>query len=169
LELHYLIGNALEPVKRPAVIPHICNDIGCWGSGFVVAISRKYLEPERQYRKWGVSLADKYPLGDIQTIQVEEDLWICNMIAQHDTRMIDGIPPLRLEALKWCLESVNDVAIIRGATIHAPRIGAVRSGGKWGDIEKVIKSTLTVDTYIYTLEVEKDMWDDKYESIPLKD
>lgn len=169
MNLHYLIGSALEPVKRPAVIMHICNDLGIWGSGFVVAVSKKYQRPELMYRKWGTSVSNKYPLGEIQTIQVEDDVWICNMIAQHDIRMIDGVPPLRLDALKWCMESVNDAAIIRGATIHAPRIGAVRSGGKWEDIEKVIKSTLTVDTYIYTLEIEKDMWDEKYESVPLKD
>lgn len=169
MKLHYLIGDALYPVKKPAVIPHICNDVKAWGSGFVIAVSRKYKEPEKRYREWGESLPGDLPLGEIQTIQVEEDVWVCNMIAQHDIGMINGVPPLRLEALKWCLESVNNAAIIRGATVHAPRIGAVRSGGKWGDIEEVIKSALTVDTYIYTLENEKNMWNNKYESVPLKD
>ena len=162
--LHYLIGSALEPVKKPALIPHICNDKGLWGSGFVIAVSKWYTEPEKQYLAWKKSLTGDLPLGEIQTIQVEDDVWIINMIAQHDVRIIDGVPPLRAEALRECLINVNNIAIAKGATVHAPRIGAVRSGGKWEDIERMIKESITVDTYIYTLEVEKDMWAETYEN-----
>ena len=46
-----------------------------------------------------------------------------------------------------------------------PRIGAVRSGGDWDKIEKIIKKYATVETYIYTLENEKNMWECEYEDI----
>lgn len=165
MTLHYLIGDALQPVKTPAIIPHICNDLGLWGSGFVVAVSRLDPEPERQYLAWKKICINNLPLGECQIVQIDHDIWVVNMIAQHDVRIIDGIPPLRIDALKSCLSYVNDVAKEKGATIHSPRIGAVRSGGRWEDIEKVILSTLTVETYIYTLEIEKNMWDTKYDNV----
>jgi hypothetical protein len=34
------------------VIAYICNDLGGWGKGFVLAISRKWPQPERDYRDW---------------------------------------------------------------------------------------------------------------------
>lgn len=164
MTLHYLIGDALQPVKKPAVICHICNDKVRWGSGFVIAVSRVLPEPERQYNAWGKLCKGNLPLGKSQVIQIDHGVWVINMIAQHDTQVIDGVPPIRIEALRCCLTSVNDFAKENGATVHAPRIGAVRSGGRWEDIERVILSTLTVDTYIYTLKIEKDMWDTKYEN-----
>jgi hypothetical protein len=164
MKIHYLIGDVLKPIKTPAIIPHICNNCGNWGSGFVVALSKIYPEPEHLYRGWADSCNMKLPLGHTQTVRVANDTWVVNMIAQHDVRTIDGIPPLRKEALKDCLGYVNTLAIEKGATIHAPRIGAVRSGGRWEDIEKIILSSLTMDTYIYTLDVEKDMWETEYEN-----
>jgi hypothetical protein len=164
MALHYYIGSALEPIKKPAVICHICNDKVRWGSGFVIAVSEVNPEPERQYNAWGKLCKGNLPLGESQVIQIDDDVWVVNMIAQHDTIVIDGIPPLRIEALRCCLTSVNTFAKEKGATVHAPRIGAVRSGGRWEDIEKLILSTLTVDTYIYTLEIEKDMWATEYDN-----
>jgi len=164
MAIHYLIGSALEPIKTPAIIPHICNDKKRWGSGFVIAVSKVNPEPETNYRTWSESCNGDLPLGETQIIQINDDIWVANMIAQHDTKVIDGVPPLRINALTSCLTFVNDFAVGRGATIHAPRIGAVRSGGKWKDIEKVLMPTLTVDTYIYTLEIEKNIWDTEYEN-----
>ena len=34
------------------MIVHVCNDIGAWGKGFVMAISNRWPEPESRYRKW---------------------------------------------------------------------------------------------------------------------
>ena len=164
MNLHYLIGDAMQPIKKPALIAHICNDKGKWRSGFVIAVSNVSKEPEIAYLKAVDTYKGNLPLGECQVISIDSDVWVINMIAQHDTKTIDGIPPLRMDALKRCLLEVNNIATTQGATIHAPRIGAVRSGGSWADIEKVILNTLTVDTYIYTLEIEKDMWDETYEN-----
>jgi hypothetical protein len=162
MAIHYLIGDALQPVKKPAIIPHICNDKGWWGSGFVIAVSRVSPEPEAHYLSWKTRCGGDLPLGETQIIKIDDDVWVANMIAQHDVRTAE--PPLRIEALRGCLTYVNKVAKTSRATIHAPRIGAVRSGGRWEDIERVILSTLTVDTYVYTLKIEKNMWDTKYEN-----
>lgn len=164
MAIHYIIGSALEPIKTPAIIPHICNDKKRWGSGFVIAVSKVNPEPETQYRAWSESCNGDLPLGETQIIQIDDNIWVANMVAQHDTKVIDGVPPLRIDALRNCLKYVNEYAMGRNATIHAPRIGAVRSGGNWEDIEKVLMSVLTVETYIYTLEIEKNMWNTEYEN-----
>ncbi len=34
------------------MVAHVCNDIGGWGKGFVLAVSRRWPEPEAAYRAW---------------------------------------------------------------------------------------------------------------------
>ena len=41
ISINYLKGDATEPTKKPAIICHVCNDIGGWGRGFVLALSKK--------------------------------------------------------------------------------------------------------------------------------
>ena len=49
-QIHYRVGDATAPVADgPKIIAHICNDIGAWGRGFVLAISRRWPEPEKAY------------------------------------------------------------------------------------------------------------------------
>ena len=48
--LHYLIGDATDPVQKPALICHCCNAQGKWGKGFVKALSARSPEPEKVYR-----------------------------------------------------------------------------------------------------------------------
>ena len=47
------------------VIAHICNDGGGWGKGFVLAVSARWPEPEREYRK---AVPGGLTLGSIQPI-----------------------------------------------------------------------------------------------------
>ncbi|WP_253732040.1 hypothetical protein [Listeria monocytogenes] len=42
-QITYLKGDATNPMaKGNKIIAHICNDVGGWGKGFVLAISRKW-------------------------------------------------------------------------------------------------------------------------------
>jgi len=46
-EINYVRGDATVPsVKGVKVIAHVCNDSGGWGKGFVLALSRRWPEPE---------------------------------------------------------------------------------------------------------------------------
>lgn len=48
----YLKGDATNPqTEGNKIIAHICNDLGGWGKGFVLAISRRWKKPENEYRK----------------------------------------------------------------------------------------------------------------------
>lgn len=160
MRLHYLIGDATEPIKRPAIIAHCCNDAGGFGRGFVVALSKKWPEPEKVYRA-----ASSYQLGSVQFVRVEPDIQVANIIGQHGIRWDGKIPPIRYQAIEAGLREVFSVALKQGTSVHAPRLGCVLAGGSWDVIEKIIKNNMTVDTYVYTLESQKDRWPTDYESI----
>lgn len=152
----YLRGDATNPqIMGNKIIAHICNDIGGWGKGFVLAISKRWKEPENEYRKWFKN-DENFHLGEIQMAQVENNLWICNMIAQHKTiTNSKGIPPIRYEAVEKCLEKLSDEALKMNASIHMPRIGCGLAGGKWEEIEPIIKRTLLnndVEVYVYDFD-----------------
>ena len=53
MDINYLNGDATNPTGNGnKIIVHICNDIGGWGKGFVMAISKRWKQPEHQYREW---------------------------------------------------------------------------------------------------------------------
>ncbi|MDF2551740.1 MAG: Appr-p processing protein [Chryseobacterium sp.] len=154
--IQYLKGDATDPqIEGNKIIAHICNDIGGWGKGFVMAISKRWKKPENEYREWFQS-KENFNLGEIQIIQVENDIWICNMIGQHKTiTNSKGIPPIRYEAVEKCLEKLTDEVLKLNASIHMPRIGCGLAGGNWEEIEPIIEKTLlknNVKVYVYDFE-----------------
>ena len=71
-EINYIKGDATSPVsKGEKTICHICNDLGGWGKGFVLAISKRWKEPEAEYRKWYIE-KNNFSLGEVQFVQVEK-------------------------------------------------------------------------------------------------
>lgn len=154
----YLTGDATQPVgDGNKIIAHVCNDVGGWGRGFVVALSKRWAPPEEQYRSWAKGLLVAFPafsLGNVAFVPIEPAIMVANMIAQHDTKWMNGKPPIRYEALKECLSKVSDVAIDFQSSVHMPRIGCGLAGGDWSIVEKLINETLTnVKTYVYDLPV----------------
>ncbi|WP_228098667.1 hypothetical protein [Pedobacter sp. MC2016-24] len=56
MDINYLTGDATNPAySGNKIIVHVCNDIGGWGKGFVMAISKRWKEPEKRYREWSKS------------------------------------------------------------------------------------------------------------------
>ena len=147
-KINYLKGDATKPIgEGKKIICHICNDIGAWGSGFVLALSNRWDEPEEHYRNMPLRL-----LGNTMFVPVEYDIIVANMIAQHNIRPDDdGLPPIRYAALRKCLTEVNEFADMLDASIHMPRIGTGLAGGKWEEIEKIIMDTMSVEVYVYDL------------------
>lgn len=141
--IHYIKGDATNPKGNGnKIIAHICNDIGGWGKGFVMAISKKWKQPEEEYRVWFKS-QEVFKLGEIQLVDVESDLWIANMIGQHKIKtQSNGVAPIRYEAVEKCLEKLAEEAQKLNASVHMPRIGCGLAGGKWEEIEKIIIRTL---------------------------
>jgi len=148
-KINYVVGDATQPIgDGKKIICHICNDIGAWGAGFVLALSKRWAYPEQFYRA-----RQKYPLGYADVLKVEDDIYVANMIAQHRCHADgEGNPPIRYTAVIEALTQVNRVAVETGATLHMPRIGCGLAGGKWKVIERILKEVVTVDVTVYDLK-----------------
>lgn len=129
--IEYIHGDATRPAGSEAVcLVHICNDVRAWGAGFVLAISRRWPQVERAYREM-----EHCRRGEVQFIQADTRILVANMVAQ---RGIGRGNRVDLNALEICL---NKVAA-RGLPVHMPRIGCGLGGGKWADIEPLIRRCL---------------------------
>jgi O-acetyl-ADP-ribose deacetylase (regulator of RNase III) len=160
-DIVYVKGDATQPMGEGVrILPHVCNDVGGWGRGYVVALSRRWPQPEASYRQWhvnGVTPTDKeiadefgkvqpFALGGVQFVSVDYSMTprvVANMIAQRDVKAAeDDTPPIRYDALRECLRKVAAYAVKRNASVHMPRIGAGLAGGDWAVIESIIRETL---------------------------
>lgn len=157
-DINFLRGDATQPqCSGNKVIAHVCNDIGGWGKGFVVAISKRWSEPEQRYRLWHRNRASNdFTLGAIQTVAVEDYVWIANMVGQRGIKTGSKGPPIRYDAIEKCLEQVAGFAKLKNASVHMPRIGCGLAGGKWSRIESAIQSTLCksdVEVFVYDYDI----------------
>jgi O-acetyl-ADP-ribose deacetylase (regulator of RNase III) len=143
-EIKYVQGDATVPsVKGVKVIAHVCNDLGGWGKGFVLALSRRWPEPEKAYRSWHRDrAANDFGLGAVQLVQVDRQVWVANMIGQHGIRTGSKGVPVRYEAIDTALGLLAERAAELGASVHMPRIGCGLAGGKWSRVEPLITERL---------------------------
>ncbi|MFJ1614497.1 macro domain-containing protein [Streptomyces sp. NPDC088249] len=140
----YVRGDATAPQgKGVKLIAHVCNDLGGWGKGFVLAVSRRWPEPEAAYRHWHRKRAsNNFALGAAQFVQVSPYLWVANMVGQRGIRTGSKGVPVRYEAIDTALGAVADRAAELGASVHMPRIGCGLAGGTWSRIEPLIEKRL---------------------------
>jgi O-acetyl-ADP-ribose deacetylase (regulator of RNase III) len=166
MALKYRLGDATQPYGNDnKVLVHICNDVGAWGKGFVVAISRRWPEPERQYRRWyrrrfitnhnhEGELEQPFQLGAVDYVKVEADLWVANLLGQRGLRPVKKRPPIRYNAVRKGLLNIADFASENQASVHMPRIGSGLAGGNWATIEQIIYQTLApsgIEVTVYDL------------------
>ncbi|MFF7726964.1 Appr-1-p processing protein [Streptomyces sp. NPDC008001] len=150
-EIEYRSGDATLPqASGPRIIAHVCNDAGGWGAGFVVAVSRRWRQPEAAYRAWHRDRATSgFALGALQLVRVEDELWVANMVGQHGIRKrnrtskASGDAPVRYEAIDRALASLADEAVALRASVHMPRIGCGLAGGRWDVVEPLVTRNLT--------------------------
>ncbi|HCN49851.1 MAG TPA: Appr-1-p processing protein [Chryseobacterium sp.] len=155
--IQYVKGDATSPqAKGIKIIAHICNDIGGWGKGFVLAVSKRWETPEKEYRNWHLFRSENnFGLGEIQVVQVEKYIYVANMIGQKGIKTGSNGVPVRYEAIEKCLETLAEEASDLNASVHMPRIGCGLAGGKWTEVEPIIERTLlrnNVEVYIYDFE-----------------
>lgn len=118
-----------------------------------MAISKRWPEPEKEYRTWHRNRAkNDFGLGAVQLVNVEKYIWVANMIGQRGMKTGSKGPPVRYKAIEQCLTTVSSLAIEHSASVHMPRIGCGLAGGKWNLIEPLIISKLCeldVPVYVY--------------------
>ncbi len=155
MNITYIKGDLFEMMNACSssnhLIIHICNDIGKWGKGFVLAISKKWKRPQIEY----LALTE-YIMGNVQFIKVESNISVANIIAQKGINSMHGTPICRVDydVLKNCLRSVNQYATTYKCHIHMPLIGCGLAGGQWSIVSEIIKQTFdpSVAIYVYSLE-----------------
>ncbi len=153
--IYFVQGDATQPIgEGNKYLVHLCNDKGYWGRGFVLAISKKWKAPEKAFKKW-LAANEKPKLGDIQLVSVTPNLTVINCIGQKGIRKYKGDRPIRYDAVRIALEKiVMELNTIKDntSTIHMPRIGCGLAGGKWEEIEPIIKELLIekeYEVYVY--------------------
>lgn len=141
----YVRGDATAPqAKGVKVIAHVCNDLGGWGKGFVLALSKRWPEPEAAFRRWHRERAkNDFGLGALQLVQVEPYVWVANMVGQRGIRTgrSTGVP-VRYEAIDTALAALGERAAGLGASVHMPRIGCGLAGGRWERVEPLVRARL---------------------------
>jgi hypothetical protein len=72
MPINYVKGDATQPIgSENRIITHCCNDQGYWNAGFVKALSHRWPEPERAYRRWATGLETlPFALGNVQFVRV---------------------------------------------------------------------------------------------------
>jgi len=169
--INYTVGDLMDtkPVgNKSVIIAHCCNNKGGWGSGVVLAISKKWKLPEQSYRRWASGdrtpflsqdvkndSMPKFQLGNIQVVEVEDKIHVANMIAQHDVCFYGDIPPIRYDRLRQCFNKLAKAAKELDAYVALPRLGCGLAGGSWAVVEGLIKETLVpkgIKVIVYDLE-----------------
>lgn len=141
-QLKFVEGDATNPITSPFCIIHICNNEGGWGAGFVLALSKRWKEPEKVYRA-----AKKWKLGEVQWVAIDGN-FVVNMIAQDGFKTSHNRVPLDYDALDKCLEKVYQ-GLPSYYTVHMPRIGTGLAKGKWEKVEELIRKHMRTDSYVY--------------------
>jgi hypothetical protein len=147
----YVQGDCLASTPSAVKwVPHVCNDVGGYGSGFVAALNKRWPSPRDEYREWftkksynlkGNSATKvNFELGQVQFVGVEPRTIICNMIGQHMTGSDEnGGPCIRYLALANAMNRVRKViSRVENSEIHAPMFGSGLAGGNWEFIEALI-------------------------------
>jgi O-acetyl-ADP-ribose deacetylase (regulator of RNase III) len=157
--IQYVRGDATNPQgDGNRIIAHVCNDIGRWGKGFVVAISKRSPLPKQVFLEWYADRQNNdFALGAVQFVQIETEVWVANMIGQHKIKVKGdgGTPPIRYEAIDLALKQLGEKALEWGASVHMPRIGCGLAGGRWEVIEPMIikhLSTRGVEVVVYDFD-----------------
>lgn len=170
----YLKGDATYPElvtpEKNNLIVHIVNDIGGWGAGFVLALSKRWTTPEYHYRaNWKMR-----NLGDIDIIQVQKNIAVVNLFGQHgirpsrpktagptifslDTTNVKQssqvVQPVRYDAIRIGLRRLSHRLRLRqDVAVHMPKIGCGLAGGDWTIVSQIIEEELAgVKVYVYEL------------------
>lgn len=154
---------ALDKAKAEwIVIPHVCNDSGGFGAGFVVALDKRFPKIKEQYQD-GIKDLSLYP-GNTQVCveypQSGKTVWIANMIAQRGFKSVSNPRPLHYgwlaHAMNQLVDCIESEVVMNWSDkrpiIVAPRFGSDLAGGDFGIIRELIESIWEdYDTYVFYL------------------
>jgi O-acetyl-ADP-ribose deacetylase (regulator of RNase III) len=142
MKINHIKGDATHMLGAGTkVLAHVVNSRGGWGKGFVLAISKRWKEPEQAYREWAKE--DTFKLGNVQMVQVDKYTLVANMLCQYGFRGGSNKVPLQYDALRKCLQQVAGEAKRLKASVHMPKgMGSGLAGGKYIKIAQIVEEEL---------------------------
>lgn len=171
--IKYKVGDVLnQTYDGPVLICHIIGNSNAFGAGMAAAVARKYPEVKRAYDSWyddtifpcDIRNADvPFMLGEIQPIQVSDNVYVVNMLAQSRAggstfyigREKVWLRPIRLDSLRECLYNVAVLAKQMNAKVVGNMFGSALAGGQWdSEIAPIVEDCLCrfgIDVTIYSL------------------
>lgn len=167
-DLFKFVANA---TSEHVVIPHVCNDIGAWGSGFVVPLGAAYPAAKQSYKEWHDKQTWTNPdgtevpfeLGQVQFVKVTEEITVANMVGQHQTCWSDFgpgllLPPVRYLAIAKALEQVANYCKKlhhdrQKIEVHCPKFGSGLAGGKWEVLEALLDEIVSPAACVIVYEL----------------
>lgn len=155
-KINYLVGDATAPdtkERNGGIITHVCNDVNGWGHGFVMALSKKWKQPEDEFHR--IPKKNR-KVGFVQFIPVDNNLIVANMIGQNGLRYNEmNVPAVNYAAIEVALNKVCSMADSMNVDVHMPRIGCGLAGGVWEIMELIILRVLRnhkCDVYVYDFD-----------------
>lgn len=155
--IEYNTGDATRPTNTRSVIMHCCNDIGAWGSGFVLALNDTFdIGPRETYYN---AIENGEGGGSVSFWRdPNSTLIVANIIGQHRTiRDETERPPIRYNWLSQGVRTVCKVAAQEEYEIACPRLGSGLAGGDWAVISNMIDAISNfygVKVTVYDLPVD---------------
>ena len=161
--IQYLDGDATSPRgDGNRIVAHVVNDATPrWGGGFAKVVSRTWPNAQQDFISWAKQNQNRLNLGNNCLFQIEDDLWVFHMVAQHGYRQ-SLQPGIRYHHLETCLHALLEIANEHVASVHMPRIGCGQAGGNWSVVAELIDDILCrngIDVTVYTLPTERAKWE----------
>jgi O-acetyl-ADP-ribose deacetylase (regulator of RNase III) len=147
MSINYIKGNALHPIKKPAFLCHVVNNVGKFGAGFALSMAKEYPHAKLVYMEQAA-----YKMGDTIPAMMGKDFAIIHLIAQKGLPSARRPKPADLEALKTSLLDMRTM-LPSGFSVHMPKVCTGYGGYTWEEVLPVIEESLKgVEVYIYELQ-----------------
>lgn len=145
------------------LVPHCCNDVDRFGSGFAGAVAKHWPQVKQRYHDWhrlGIDIESGKPfkLGQFQTVKVRGDdlfslTYAINMIGQRDTVSSDNPKPVKYGPLYKCIEGIgmmlrnfsNQHYPVHNIEVITVKFGSDLAGGDWAIIEEMVQDQWVSD------------------------
>lgn len=164
MPLNYVTGDLFDKITTNIVIPHVCNNLGVWGSGFVIPLGKRFPEAKFHYKGWFEKRETSeylipFELGRTQFVEVASGIHVANMVAQLGVQTPTNFKPIKYLHLANCMQQVGQMARLYNYKIICPLFGSGLAGGDWDFIEELIKELWShtvgnspLDVTVYQLE-----------------
>lgn len=148
MSIQYVEGDATQPRGEGSkIIVHVVNNLGVWGSGFVIGLSNRWPRTRGKY----MDHAHRYGLtmGEVQFCVVESSpqgegtmTVVASIVGQKGLISRKNPHPFCPTSFRAGLKEVARLASQQSASVHMPRIGTGRGGAKWEEVEPIIQEEL---------------------------